>query len=92
MDTTFDITKIDEDRLAQPSTYNQLKAIATKFSKLKSGKVDWQRQKRILATLYSLQKAGKLSFKQAHVMLSKTKKLPEVYEDMITLYIETHDA
>jgi len=92
MDTTFDITKIDEDRLAQPSTYNQLKGIATKFSKLKSGKVDWQRQKRILATLYSLQKAGKLSFKQAHVMLSKTKKLPEVYEDMITLYIATHDA
>ena len=92
MDTTFDITKIDEERLAQPSTYNQLKAIATKFSKLKSGKVDWQRQKRILATLYGLQKEGKLSFQQAHLMLSKSKTLPKVYEDMIILYLETHDA
>ena len=66
MDTTFDITKIDKDRLAQPSTYNQLKAISYKFSKAKAGKMNWQRQKRILATLYSLQKEGKLSFQQAH--------------------------
>ena len=90
--TTFDITKIDKDRLAQPSTYNQLKAISYKFSKAKSGKMNWQRQKRVLATLYSLQKEGKLSFQQAHKMLSTSKTLPKVYEDLMNVYIENHDA
>jgi len=88
--TTFDIAKIDKERLAQPSTYNQLKAISYKFSKLKSGKMNWQRQKRIIATLYSLQKQEKLSFQQAHKMLSTSKTLPKVYEDLILAYIEAN--
>ena len=54
--------------------------------------MNWQRQKRVLATLYSLQKEGKLSFQQAHKMLSTSKTLPKVYEDLMNVYIETHDA
>ena len=88
--TTFDITKIDKDRLAQPSTYNQLKAISYKFSKAKSGKMNWQRQKRISGCLYNLVKENKLSFNQAHLMLSKNKKLPKVYEDLIAAYLEAN--
>ena len=54
--------------------------------------MEWQRQKRVLATLYSLQKEGKLSFQQAHKMLSTSKTLPQVYEDLMNVYIENHDA
>ena len=90
MDTTFDINTIDEERLSQAATYPQVRAISFKFSKLKSGKINWQRQKRIAGCLYSLVKQNKLSFKQAHTMLSKTKKLPEKYETLMSSYIEAN--
>ena len=90
MDTTFDINKIDEERLSQAATYPQVRAISFKFSKLKSGKINWQRQKRISGCLYNLVKENKLSFNQAHLMLSKNKKLPKVYEDLIAAYLEAN--
>ena len=90
MDTTFDINNIDEERQGQPATHAQARAISLKFSKLKSGKINWQRQKRIAGCLYSLVKQNKLSFKQAHTTLSKTKKLPERYETLISSYLEAN--
>ena len=90
MDTTFDINNIDEERQGQPASHKQVRAISYKFSKLKSGKINWQRQKRIYGCLYSLVKQNKLSFKQAHIMLSKTKKLPEKYETLISSYLEAN--
>tara|TARA_R100001594_G_C4016547_1_gene258211 strand:+ start:1041 stop:1334 length:294 start_codon:yes stop_codon:yes gene_type:complete len=90
MDTTFDINNIDEERQGQPATHAQVRAISLKFSKLKSGKINWERQKRIYGCLYSLIKQGKLSFKQAHIMLSKTKKFPEKYETLIDSYLEAN--
>ena len=90
MDTTFDINNIDEERQGQPASYDQVKAISFKFSKLKSGKLNWQQQKRIAGCLWSLVKQNKLTFLQAHIMLSKTKKLPEKYETLITSYLEAN--
>ena len=90
MDTTFDINTIDEERLSQAATYPQVRAISFKFSKLKSGQINYQRQKRISGCLYSLVKQNKLSFKQAHTMLSKTKKFPEKYETLISSYLEAN--
>ena len=90
MDTTFDINNIDEERQGQPASYKQVRAISFKFSKLKAGKMNWQRQKRISGCLYSLVKENKLSFKQAHTMLSTTKKLPQKYETLISAYLEAN--
>ena len=90
MDTTFDINNIDEERQGQPASYKQVRAISLKFSKLKSGKINWQRQKRISGCLYSLVKQKKLTFKQAHTMISKTKKLPEKYETLISSYLKAN--
>ena len=90
MDTTFDINSIDEERQGQPASYKQVRAISFKFSKLNSGKINWQRQKRIAGCLYSLVKQNKLTFMQGHTLLSKTKKLPEKYETLITSYLEAN--
>tara|TARA_R110002051_G_scaffold84560_2_gene149869 strand:- start:2152 stop:2433 length:282 start_codon:yes stop_codon:yes gene_type:complete len=90
MDTTFDITKIDEERLSQPASWKQVKAISFKFAKLQSGKINWQKQKRIYGCMYNLLKEGKLSFKEAHVLLSTTKTLPKKYEALINVYLEAN--
>lgn len=90
MDTTFDITKIDEERLSQPATYNQVRAISFKFTKLKNGKINWQKQKRIYGCMYNLLKEGKLSFNEAHVLLSTSQTFPKKYEALINVYLEAN--
>lgn len=89
MDTTFDITKIDEERLSQPATYNQVRALSFKFAKRKNGTMDWSLQKQLLGCLYGLIKANKLSFSQANTLFSK-QTLPKVFKDMIAAYLESN--
>jgi len=89
MDTTFDINKIDEERLSQPATYNQVRGLSLKFAKKNNGTMDWKLQKQVLGCLYGLIKANKLTFQQANNLFSK-KALPKVFKDMINAYIESN--
>jgi hypothetical protein len=89
MDTTFDINKIDDDRLSQPATFNQVKALSYKFAKKDNGTMDWRLQKQLLGCLYGLIKDNKLSFNQAHGLFQK-KTLPKVFKDMISAYIKSN--
>ena len=87
MDTTFDINKVDEERLAESASYGQIRAIAFKFSKNKAGEIDFQLQKQLQGCLYGFSKRNELSFQEAHKLISTTKTLPKKYTDAITQYL-----
>ena len=44
MDTTFDINKVDDERLQEPASYGQIRAISFKFSKNQPAKKKWSYQ------------------------------------------------
>ena len=66
MDTTFDINQVDKERLAEPASYGQIRAISYKFSKSKAGKINFRLQKQIQGCLYGFSKRNELSFQEAH--------------------------
>jgi hypothetical protein len=87
--TTFDINKMDKERLSSPATWGQVQGIMYRFGKTgfsQSGKTDYRKQSQIKACLWKLVKANKLNFKQAHVLLN-AKSFPKVYKDSITQYL-----
>ena len=84
MDTTFDINQVDKERLAEPASYGQIRAISYKFSKSKAGKINFRLQKQIQGCLYGFSKRNELSFQEAHKLISTTKTLPKKYTDAIT--------
>ena len=83
--TTFDINKIDAEKLKSPATWNQCGGLSKKFAR-KADKMDWRLQKQINSCLYGFAKDGKLSFGDAHKMFS-LKKLPKKYSDAISAYL-----
>tara|TARA_R100001244_G_scaffold31989_1_gene30464 strand:+ start:69 stop:353 length:285 start_codon:yes stop_codon:yes gene_type:complete len=87
MDTTFDINKVDDERLNEPASYGQIRAISFKFSKNKPAKDKWAYQKQIVGCLYGFAKNGKLTFQEAHKLISTTKTLPKKYTDAIEQYL-----
>ena len=88
MDTTFDINQVDKERLAEPASYGQIRAISYKFSKSKAGKINFRLQKQIQGCLYGFSKRNDLSFQEAHKLISTTKTLPKKYKDAITQYLD----
>ena len=88
MDTTFDINQVDKERLAEPASYGQIRAISYKFSKSKAGKINFRLQKQIQGCLYGFSKRNELSFQEAHKLISTTKTLPKKYKDAITQYLD----
>ena len=88
MDTTFDINQVDKERLAEPASYGQIRAIAFKFSKNQAGKINFRLQKQIQGCLYGFSKRNDLSFQEAHKLISTTKTLPKKYKDAITQYLD----
>ncbi len=86
MENTFDINSFDKERVANPASFPQCRAIGYKFAK-KGEVMDWKLQKRIQGCMYSLAKDKKLSFKKAHTLL-QGKTLPKVFFAKIDEYLK----
>jgi len=87
--TTFDINKMDKERLSSPATWGQVQGISYRFGKTgysQSGKTDYRKQSQIRGCLWGLVKVNKLSFKQAHGLMN-AKTFPKVYKDAISQYL-----
>ena len=87
--TTFDISKVSQEVLEGPATWNQIKGISYHFGKTGfslKGKLDRAKQAQIRGCLYSLQKQGNFTFQQAH-KVRNAKTFPKTYKDMITTYL-----
>jgi len=87
--TTFDINKMDKEKLSSPATWPQVEGIMYRFGKTgfsQSGKTDYRKQQQIKGCLWKLVKDGKLNFKQGHVLLN-AKSFPKVYKDAISQYL-----
>jgi len=87
MDTTFDIKKVKPETLKGQATYKQCNGLAKKFSYGLKGKEWGESHSRIRACLLEEASKGSLSFKAASDMFAK-KKLPKIYQDKITTYLE----
>jgi len=88
--TTFDINKMDKERLSSPATWGQVQGISYRFGKTgysQSGKTDYRKQSRIRGCLWGLVKVNKLSFKQAHTLMN-AKTFPKVYRESIKQYLK----
>tara|TARA_R110000796_G_C14493358_1_gene428023 strand:- start:52 stop:399 length:348 start_codon:yes stop_codon:yes gene_type:complete len=86
MENTFDINSFDKERVSDPASFPQCRALGYKFAK-KGEVMDWRLQKRIQGCMYSLAKDKKLSFKRAHQLL-QGKTLPKAFFDKIDLYLK----
>jgi len=89
--TAFDINLISPERQAEPASFPQRNAVATKFSKKKNGDIDWRLKTQLRAHLGSLASAGKYTLLNAHTDLnSKTKSCPKRYLDGIKAYLKAN--
>ena len=87
MDTTFDMKKVKPETLKGQATYNQCVGLAKKFSYGLKGKAWGESYSRIRACLLADAKEGNLSFGKASDMFNK-KKLPKLYQDKISTYLD----
>ena len=90
--TTFDINKMDKERLSSPATWGQVQGISYRFGKTgfaQSGKTDYRKQSQIKGCLWTLAKAGKLTFNQAHTLMN-AKSFPKVYKTLIQEYLDAN--
>ena len=90
--TTFDINKMDKERLSSPATWGQVQGISYRFGKTgysQSGKTDYRKQSQIKGCLWGLVKVNKLSFKQAHGLMN-AKTFPKVYRTLIQEYLDAN--
>ena len=91
MDTTFDMKKVKPETLKGQATYNQCEGLAKKFSYGLKGKEWGESYSRIRACLLNERAEGKLSFEKASDLFKK-KKLPKVYTDKISAYLDIHSS
>jgi hypothetical protein len=91
MDTTFDMKKVKPETLKGQATYNQVHGLAKKFSYGLKGKEWGESYSRIRACLLDERAEGRLSFQKASDLFKK-KKLPKVYTDKISAYLDIHSS
>tara|TARA_R100001460_G_scaffold4608_1_gene12912 strand:+ start:182 stop:457 length:276 start_codon:yes stop_codon:yes gene_type:complete len=91
MDTTFDMKKVKPETLKGQATYNQCEGLAKKFSYGLKGKEWGESYSRIRACLLNERSEGTLSFQKASDLYKK-KKLPKVYTDKISNYLDIHSG
>ena len=84
METTFNIAD-HKERLADPATFAQCKALGWKFGKQPNGKMNYTVASRVTACLLN----SNLTFKQANDLFKK-KSLPKKYVDSIAAYMEAN--
>jgi hypothetical protein len=84
METTFNIAD-HKERLADPATFAQCKALGWKFGKQPNGKMNYTTASRVTACLLN----SNLTFKQANDLFKK-KSLPKKYVDSIAAYMEAN--
>ena len=91
MDPTFDMKKVKPETLEGQATYNQCHGLAKRFSYGLKGEEWGKSYSRIRACLLNERSEGRLSFKKASDLFKK-KKLPKVYTDKISTYIDIHSS
>lgn len=84
METTFNIAD-HKERLADPATFAQCKALGWKFGKQPNGKMNYTVASRVTACLLN----SNLTFKQANELFKK-QSLPKKYVDSIAAYMEAN--
>ena len=84
METTFNIAD-HKERLAEPATFAQCKALGWKFGNQPNGKMNYTIASRVTACLLN----SNLTFKQANDLFTK-KSLPKKYVDSIAAYLEAN--